>query len=132
MSENTITLTANDKTAAALVATIKAAVNGAGKYAAYVADHTVTRDTVKDHARALAALAYPNDAPVQTKDGVRTRFGNAVQAAGNGLRAALDEDPKDPKPATLRVSLSGEGGGTTVVPADHPMYAALVKMIHGE
>lgn len=131
MSENTITLTANDKTAAALVATIRAAVNGQGKYAAYVADHTVTRETVKDHALALAVLAYPNDAPVQKKDGKRTRFGNAVQAAGNGLRNALEKDDADPKPAVLRVSLSGEGGGTTVVPEDHPLHDALVALIAG-
>lgn len=91
MPENTITLDpTTDKTAAALVATIKAAVNGEGKYAAYVAAHpTVTHDTVKDHALALAVLAYPNDAPVQKKDGTRTRFGKAVAAAANGLRYAL-------------------------------------------
>ena len=89
MSENTIVLTADDTTAAALVATIKAAVNGRGKYEAYVTAHNVTRETVKHHAAALAALAYPNDEPVQKKNGTRTRFGNAVQAAGNGLRAAL-------------------------------------------
>lgn len=89
MSDNTITLTADDKSAAALVATIKSSVNGAGKYAAYVTDHNVTRETVKDHAAALAVLTYPKDAPVQKKDGKRTRFGNAVQAAGAGLRAAL-------------------------------------------
>lgn len=95
MSENTITLTADDATAAALVATIRAAVNGVGKYAAYVAEHNVTRDNVKDHARALAVLAYPSDEPVQKKDGKRTRFGNAVQAAGNGLRSALEKDESD-------------------------------------
>lgn len=130
MSENIITLTSDDKTAAALVATIRAAVNGAGKYVAYVNDHGVTTNTVKDHARALAVLAYPNDAPVQKKDGKRTRFGNAVQAAGNGLRAALGKDDDDtPKEAVLRVSLSGEGGGSMVVPADHPLYLGLVALI---
>lgn len=130
MTENTITLTTDDVTANVLVATIKAAVNGLGKYAAYVGDHNVTRDNVKDHARALAVLAYPNDEPVQKKDGVRTRFGNAVQAAGNGLRNALEtEDDDTPKPAVLRVSLSGEGGGSTVVPADHPLYADIVALL---
>lgn len=85
------------ETAAALVATIKGAVNGLGKYAAYVAAHGVTKETVKDHAATLAALAYPNDKPVQTVkvDGTktRTRFGNAVQAAAAGLRNALDTEP---------------------------------------
>jgi hypothetical protein len=94
MSENTIDLTGS-KSAQALVATIKAAVNGNGKYAAYVSEHSVTRETVKDHAFALATLAYPKDETVQKKDGKRTRFGNAVQAAGNGLRSALDKDESD-------------------------------------
>lgn len=93
MSTNTtvIDLT-GDKTAMALVATIKAAVNGAGKYEAYVKAHNVTRDNLADHARALAALAYPNEPQVQKKNGKRTKFGNAVQAAGAGLRVALGED----------------------------------------
>ena len=91
---NIIDLTGSTS-AQALVATIKAAVNGVGKYAAYVAEHGVTRETVKDHAFSLAVLAYPNDEPVQKKDGKRTRFGNAVQAAGNGLRNALDKDETD-------------------------------------
>lgn len=93
MTTNVITLDSNDSTAKALVSHIKSAVNSAAKYAAYVEAHGVTRDTVADHARALAVLAYPNDKPVQKADGKRTRFGNAVQAAGKGLRTALaDED----------------------------------------
>jgi hypothetical protein len=95
MTDTTITLTSDDRTAAALVSTIRAAVNGEGKYRAYVSDHDVTRETVKDHARALATLAYPSDKPVQASKGVRTRFGNAVQAAGNGLRAALDSEDSE-------------------------------------
>lgn len=129
---NEITLSKTDKTAAALVATIRAAVNGAGKYAAYVTAHAVTKDTVKDHARALAVLTYPSDAPVQTKDGVRTRFGNAVQAAGFGLRSALDKDEDTDKPVTLRATLSGEGGGSTTIPADHPLYKDICALIAGE
>lgn len=131
MSENQIILSTDDKSAAALVATIRSAVNGAGKYVAYVTDHAVTRETVKDHAYALAVLAYPNEKPVQKKDGKRTRFGNAVQAAGNGLRAALgkDDDDDNDKPAVLRVSLSGEGGGSTVVDPEHPLYASIVALI---
>lgn len=131
MSNNTPTmfLSTDDRSAMALVATIKAAVNGAGKYATYVADHTVTRDTVKDHAYALAVLTYPNDAPVQKKDGTRTRFGKAVAAAGNGLRAALDTEDPEPKPAVLRVSLSGEGGGSSVVDMDTDLGRAILAFL---
>jgi hypothetical protein len=100
----TITLDlATDTTAAALVSTIKAAVNGVGKYAAYVSAHNVTRDTVKHHALALAVAAYPNEKPVQKVDGKRTKFGNAVQAAGNGLRSALDDEPEQKNTDWLRL-----------------------------
>lgn len=95
MSENTLVLSADDATANALVATIRAAVNGAGKYVAYVEAHPVTRENVADHARALAVLAYPNEKPVQKIDGSRTKFGNAVQAAGNGMRSVLDKAETD-------------------------------------
>lgn len=89
MSDNQIILTNDDTTAKALVAHIKSSVNSAAKYSAYVEAHGVTRENVKHHAAALATLTYPNDAPVQKKDGTRTRYGNAVQAAGAGLRKAL-------------------------------------------
>lgn len=103
MTENNIVLTSDDATASALVSTIRSAVNGAGKYAAYVEAHEVTRDTVKDHAYALAVLAYPYDDLVQKRGGKRTRFGNTVQAAGNGLRAALNSTGTDstPRPVNL-------------------------------
>lgn len=101
-----IILTADDVTAKALVSTIKDAVNGDRKYAAYVAAHGVTRETVKDHAYALAVLTYPNDKPVQTfkdEEGnkFRTRFGNAVQKAGKGLRDALEPKKSTPSTALL-------------------------------
>jgi hypothetical protein len=130
-NQNQIILTTDDKTAAALVSTIKGAVNGSGKYTAYVDAHNVTRETVKDHAYALAVLTYPNEKPVQKSDGKRTKFGNAVQAAGFGLRAALPETEQAPKPIVLRASLSGEGGGSTVIEPSHPLYAAVCAMIRG-
>lgn len=94
-------------TANALVATIRAAVNGNGKYADYVMANDVTRETVKDHAAALAALAYPNDETVQKIDGKRTRFGNAVQAAGNGLRAALAKNDSETTNAVNLITKAG-------------------------
>lgn len=75
----------------AAVNAVRYAVKSLGTWASYVADNNVTRETVADHARALAALAFPKDDPIQKSEGKRTRFGNAVQAAGNGMRRALDD-----------------------------------------
>lgn len=115
MTENTTTtpvvLHISDETAAALVNTIKSAVNGRGKYAAYVTAHAVASGNVKDHAFALAVLAYPNDKPVQKTDGTRTRFGNAVQAAAYGLRNVLD---KDENSDTTKNLLTREGKSATL------------------
>jgi hypothetical protein len=90
-----VVLSSDDATAYALVSIIRAAVRGESRYAAYVVAHEVTRETVKDHALALAVLAFPTAAPVQKTDGKRTKFGNAVQAAGAGLRRALESDESD-------------------------------------
>jgi hypothetical protein len=117
-TQNQIILSVDDATAAPLVATIRAAVNGSGKYAAYVKAHTVTKETVKYHAAALATLAYPNDAPVQKKDGTRTRYGNAVQAAGYGLRAALGKADPVPTDYLLRVQKAVEAAMEHEVDAD--------------
>lgn len=126
-----VVLSADDATAAPLVAVIKAAVNGIGKYAAYVAAHNVTRETVKDHAYALAVLTYPNEKPVQTANGARTKFGNAVQKAGAGLRYVLDKEDKADAAPVMRVTLSGEGGGSIVIDAEDnaALYETLAKMI---
>src|SRR6478735_2114539 len=58
----------------------------------FVEENGITRDQIADVAREVAALAYPNDEPVQKIDGVRTRYGNVVQAAGNVLRNVLPKD----------------------------------------
>lgn len=95
MSDNTnttVTLAADDATATALVYYIRASVNGGAKYDAYVKAHSVTRETVKQHAPALASFAYPNEKPIQTVDGKRTTYGNAVQAVATGLRRALGKN----------------------------------------
>jgi hypothetical protein len=87
MSDTTITLDADNKVVAAVLTSIRSTLKDGSRYGAYVAEFAVTHDTVKDHAAALAALVTPVTA--QRKDGQRTRYGNAVQAAGNGLRTAL-------------------------------------------
>lgn len=93
MTENiNITLDPTSKTVKDIVTQVRSDMRGAGKYLTYVTEYKVTRETVKDHALAIAMLVYPNDEPVQKSNGTRTRFGNAVQAAGNGLRAALGKD----------------------------------------
>lgn len=121
MSDNQIILSADDATAKPLVAHIRSAVNSAAKYSAYVEAHGVTRETVKDHAAALATLAYPNDAPVQKKDGTRTRFGNAVQAAGAGLRKALGSKEPVPTDYLLRVQKAVEAA------VEHEVDAEMIK-----
>lgn len=87
-----ITISADNATVKAVVNQIKSDLRGGSKYAAYVAEFKVERDTVKDHALALARLVTPETAQSERQaDGskTRTRFGNAVQAAANGLRSAL-------------------------------------------
>lgn len=115
MTDNQITLDlTSDPTASALVATIKASVNGDAKYTRYVSVHGVTAENVADHARALAVATYPNDEPVQKKDGKRTRFGNAVQKAGAGLRRAITpEDSEDSEP-TVQALLTKAGFAATM------------------
>lgn len=67
----------------------------------FVQENSITRDDIKDAAREIAALAYPNDEAVQTVDGKRTRYGNAVQAAGYMMRAVLATDEEDSTAPTV-------------------------------
>lgn len=89
---NSITLDPKNETVKAIVFRVRGEVRGMVAYADYVKAFNVTADTVKDHARAIADLAFPKYKGVQAVDGVRTEYGNAVQAAGNGLRRALGKD----------------------------------------
>lgn len=114
MSENTITLSVDDAVAMALVSHIRSEVNGLPKWAMYVDTHGVTSETVKDHAVALAVLAYPNIPQVQKKDGKRTKFGNAVQAAGNGLRRAISKDSDNDGEPAVQALLTKAGFAATL------------------
>jgi hypothetical protein len=93
MTENTnLVLDPSNATVTAVVNQIKSDMRGGNKYGLYVTEFGVTHETVKDHALALARLVTPETAQSERQaDGTktRTRFGNAVQAAGNGLRSAL-------------------------------------------
>lgn len=74
-----------------VVNAVRYAVKARGAWEKFVTENNITRDQIADTARELAVLAYPSDEPVQKVDGKRTRFGNAVQAAGNGMRSVLDK-----------------------------------------
>lgn len=63
---------------------------------------------------------------------VRTNYGRGVDAIGRQLRK-LFAGSDEPKPAVMRVSLSGEGGGSVVIDADvdAELYAVLLGRIAG-
>ena len=63
-----------------------------------------------------------------------THYGRGVNSIVNAVRTVLKRnETEDDTPAerVLRVSLSGEGGGTVVIPEDDALYATLVTMITG-
>lgn len=145
MSKNTTTyaqvinasVITDSASADALVATIKAEVNGIPKYAAYVTANGVTRETVKDHAAALVALTYPSLEPVQTKDGKRTKYGNAIQAVAKNLRKALadqddttpDAKAKDYLAALIKAAQSAaEKGGMSADQIETAVHTALAEI----
>lgn len=111
MTNNTST---PDAITSAAVTAVRSAVRNAGTWSKYVAAHGVTSETVKVHAATLAALAFPNAEPVQRKDGKRTQYGNAVQAAGNGMRYALkvaagdDTDDDTEAPVVNLLTVAGK------------------------
>lgn len=78
-----------------VVNAVKYAVKTRQDWETFVTENNITRDKIAEAAREIAALAYPNDEPVQTVDGKRTRYGNAVQAAGYMMRAVLATDSED-------------------------------------
>ena len=63
-----------------------------------------------------------------------TNYGRGVNSIVNAVRTILKRDKSDddtPAERVLRVSLSGDGGGTVVVPEDDALYAALVALVTG-
>jgi hypothetical protein len=97
---------------------VRYAVNARGVWVKFCAENEITRDQIADTAREIATLAYPSDEPVQTlksEDGtkVRTRFGNAVQAAAKGMRDALGKAESDGTP-TAQALLTKAGFAATL------------------
>lgn len=56
-----------------------------------------------------------------------TDYGTGVDTLTRAVKRALSATGE--KPVTLRAVLSGEGGGSTTIPTDHPLYAAIVALI---
>lgn len=61
-----------------------------------------------------------------------TNYGRGVNSLVAAVKRLITVKDDAPKSRVLRVSLSGEGGGSTVVAEDHPLYAALVALITGD
>lgn len=59
-----------------------------------------------------------------------TDYGRGHDTLVAAVKRALKDD--GPKPVVLRATLSGEGGGSVTIPADHALYAVIVEMIRGE
>lgn len=63
---------------------------------------------------------------------VTTDYGRGHETIVKAVKRALSKSDDTPKPRTLTVSLSGDGGGSTKVAEDHPFYAALSLMATGD
>lgn len=87
MSENTVTLSADDKTAKALVRHEKS--RNKIVYVDYIKAHNVTVETVGEHVKALRLMAYPK---LPASDKTAKNFADRVR---QGLRHHLGDSPED-------------------------------------
>lgn len=60
------------------------------------------------------------------KGGPRTDYGIGADALVSGVKRALSTGSDK---VVLRATLSGEGGGSVTIAADHELYAAIVALI---
>lgn len=100
----------NNETTKTVVNAVRYAVKSRKAWETFVAENNVTRETIKDFAREVALLAYPvkdGEKPVQTIDGVRTPYGNAVQAAGYMMRSVLATDDDSTTPTVALITRAG-------------------------
>jgi hypothetical protein len=94
-------------------------------------DHTVrgaVANLLREHVEDGQRTRGPAGGQVTTDYG--RGFKSLESAVKNRLKARAETDEN--KPVVLRVALSGKDGGSTVVPADHPLYGALVELITGK
>lgn len=61
-----------------------------------------------------------------------TNYGRGFDRVRKAVAAILKGQDDTEKPVVLRVSLSGEGGGTVTIDSDHEFYETLVALIKGE
>lgn len=86
---------------------------------------------------AQAGLAKDEPITVSGQRGVRTPYGAVVNRMSERYDAARrvvlgksdETDKTDDKPAVLRATLSGKGGGSVTIPADHPLHDQIVALI---
>lgn len=120
--------------------TIEAGRKADRNYVELVAHFALTSDStsgeITDAARAVVIAAFPKvtEADMKGRDNGTHAWRDARMVRAGLVRniEAADAEDGDPKPVILRVSLSGEGGGNTVIEPTHPMYAALVMLVTGE
>lgn len=99
----------NTTTVRTVVNAVRYEVKGQAAWDKFVREFGITKETVADAAKELATMAFPKEEPVQKRDGKRTTFGNAVQAAGYNLREALkraagdDSDESDESEAVVNL-----------------------------
>lgn len=106
---------------------------------AIVASVPDTYDWTARGAVPSAIIAWSGGADVKQKTGpvgqqTMTDFGLGVDKLRHAVRKVLNGDKDDdaPKPVVLRASLSGEGGGSTTIDPEHPLYNQIVALIQGE
>lgn len=61
-----------------------------------------------------------------------TNYGRGVDALAKAIRAILSGDDDEPKPAALRATLSGEGGGSITVDMTSDLGIALIALIQAQ
>lgn len=107
-----------------------------GAYVSEVADsNAVTADTLAHHVNLLVSVAFPNVKPDSraASDSKEGKAHNCRNKFRRGLTraAGIEAKAKAPAAPVMRVTLTGEDGGTVVIAPDSPHYAVLAALISG-